>query len=286
MEPLKNIQAENNNHVSGAGSKLREQEVPSLPSDEGYPLNQNLVKFEDFDPPSSQFEKLKAEPARNRGAASSNEFSDLEEYFHQITQRLELTLDPTRPLVLGVASAVRGEGRTTVAMGLAASIAKQLPVKVVLLEADLENPVLAMDLQLPNIGLSEYMRGEIEFQDLFKETTLPDFTVILAGDCKGEVLKTLRNEYFDKIITMLRYRFAVIIVDLPPMAKIGEAIRIINQTDLVLMVVKAGSTPEKQVKAALELVPEEKLIGVVLNRTRPAFGLFSSLGRFFKRSRS
>ncbi len=251
----------------------------------GVAPGQNLVKFEDFEPQPPQFEKLKSSSVRSTDFAGKEVSSDLEEYFHQIIQRLDLTLDPTRPLVLGVASAVRGEGRTTVAMGLASSIAKQLPVKVVLLEADLENPTLAGDLQLPNIGLSEYMRGEIEFQDLFQETMQPDFSVILAGDCKGEVLKTLRNEYFDKIITMLRYRFAIIIVDLPPMAKIGEATRIINQTDLVLMVVKAGTTPEKQVKTALELVPEEKLIGVILNRTRPAFSLFSRLGRAFKKSR-
>ena len=245
----------------------------------GIAPDQNLIKVEDF-------EQTKSGPVRNMDAVDKSESSDLEEYFHQITQRLDLVLDPTRPVVLGVTSSVRGEGRTTVAMGLATSIARQLPVKVVLLEADLENPALAADLQLPNLGLSEYIRGEIEFHDLIQETAQPDFSVILAGDCKGEALKTLRNEYFDKIITMLRYRFAIIIVDLPPMAKIGEATRIINQTDLVLMVVKAGSTPEKQVKTALELVPEEKLIGVVLNRTRPAFGLFSMFKRAFKKNRT
>jgi non-specific protein-tyrosine kinase len=153
---------------------------------------------------------------------------------------------------------------------------------VVLLEADLEQPSLAEDLGLPNRGLTEYLQGHLALDDLAQSTTLPDLHVIVAGECEVPAMQVLRSERLGNLIKLLSHQAVAIVVDLPPMAATGEAARVIGQIDRVLMVVEAGSTPAKLVKSALELIPAEKLVGVLLNRTKPAFGFFHWLKGLFR----
>ena len=218
----------------------------------------------------------------SRARQSSYDQRRLDFQFHRIIQQLDIKPSLEIPLVIGVTSTLRGEGRTTVALGLAAALAQEIPLPVVLLETDLERPSLADDLTLANRGLCEYLGGELELDDLAQSTDLPGLRVIVAGDCEVAPLKVLRSERLDKLVKILSQQSAVVVVDLPPMATTGEAARVISQLDRVLMVVEAGKTPAKLVQSALELIPDEKLAGVLLNRTKPAFGFFHRIKGLFR----
>src|SRR5437868_10349891 len=62
---------------------------------------------------------------------------------------------------LPISSAISGEGRTTIALGLAQTFASDLDVPSLLVEADLERPALAPRLGIaPGPGLCEVLRGE------------------------------------------------------------------------------------------------------------------------------
>jgi Mrp family chromosome partitioning ATPase len=198
--------------------------------------------------------------------------NSLEYQFHRLIQQLEFQPSLERPLIIGITSTLRGEGRTTVALGMATALAQQIPLPIVLMEADLERPSLANDLGLPNRGLAEYLEDYLTLDDLAYSTSLPDLHVIVAGECDVPAMQALRSERLGSLIKLLSQQAAAIVVDLPPMASTGEAARLISQLDLVLMVVEAGSTPSKLIKSALELIPVEKQLGVLLNRTKPAFG--------------
>ncbi len=203
--------------------------------------------------------------------------------FHRLIRQLDLSPSLRTPLVIGITSSVRGEGRTTVALGLASGLAETVPLPIVLIETDLEQPVLAQDLNLDQAGLSDYILGELPIVKLTQATKIPGLVVIPAGSANGQALRILRDEGVSNLFSLLRQQFAAIIVDLPPMFMTGEADRVISQIDRVLMVVEAGSTPRKIVKSFLELIPEEKVAGVVLNRTRPALNLWGPLKKFRRR---
>ncbi len=186
-------------------------------------------------------------------------------------------------MVLGVTSSVRGEVRTTVALDLAAALSQQTPQPVLLIEADIAQPALAMELGASNIGLCENLRGEIRFDRAVKPNALNDLSILFAGEANDQALKTLRSARLEDLFAQLVREFAVIIVDLPPLALTAELSRLITQVDPVLMVVLAGATPARLARAALELIAEDKRTGVVLNRIRPAFGPFHWLFRLFRK---
>src|SRR5579871_107740 len=78
-----------------------------------------------------------------------------------------LTLPPERIAVIGITSAIRGEGRSTIAMHLAGTLAGDLDVPVWLVEADLGNPIHASLLRLKTWpGLAEVLREQHRLEDV------------------------------------------------------------------------------------------------------------------------
>ncbi|HEX2915563.1 MAG TPA: CpsD/CapB family tyrosine-protein kinase [Chloroflexia bacterium] len=229
--------------------------------------------------------ELKTISDRKNPAIPDFENATLNERFHRVFRRLNVNPTLEEPLILGITSSVRGEGRTLTALGMAVSISQQIPLPVLLLEADISEPTLATDLNLPNQGLCEYLRGEMELDDLVHSTALPDMGVILAGDAQGEPLRVLRSERLNNLLTMLSQQFAAIVIDLPPLSATAESTRLISQIDKVLLVVEAGNTPAKIVKSAMEYIPEDKRAGVVLNRTRKPTGPFRWMANFFSKDK-
>jgi Mrp family chromosome partitioning ATPase len=222
-------------------------------------------------------------PHQPSGSRLTPDFNDssLTERFHVMFQQLGFTPSLAQPLVLGVTSSVRGEGRTTVALGLATAISMQIPQPVLLVEADIIQPTLASDLQLENQGLCEFLRDELPLEEAVHTEALNELSILFAGDANGQALKTLRSGKLNLLFDELVEQYAVVVVDLPPLAMTAEASRLISQLDHVLMVVQASSTPSRLVKAALDLVPEDKRTGVVLNQIRPPFGPFHWLAKLF-----
>ena len=203
------------------------------------------------------------------------------EHFHLIFRQLGIIPSLETPAVLGITSSVRGEGRTLTALGLAQAISLQIPLPILLVEADLNKPTLATDLGLNNKGLSEYLRDELSFDDLILTTAASDLSIILAGDAQADSLKHLRSDRLFGLLNTLTQEYAAIIVDMPPLSTLAESTRLMSFFDQILMVVDANNTPSRVVKAALNLVPTEKRAGVVLNRTLTPLGPFSWLRKIF-----
>lgn len=203
------------------------------------------------------------------------------EHFHLLFRQLRITPSLESPVIIGITSCLRGEGRTITSLGLAQAISLQIPSPVLLIEADITHPSLAEDLGLFNSGLCEYVRGELDFDDLTHETAIADLSLILAGDYQGDPLKILRSENLAGLLDILATEYAAIIIDMPPLSMPAESTRLMTFLDKVLMVVEANTTPSNLAKAALKVIPAQKRAGVVLNRTQVPLGPFKWLRKLF-----
>ncbi len=222
-------------------------------------------------------------PVKDKSLIISSVFENVSflEHFHLIFRQLGITPNLETPTVLGVTSSVRGEGRTLTALGLAQAMSLQIPLPIVLLEADITKPTLAADLGLLNRGLSEYLRDELSFADLLQSTAMADLSIILAGDAQKDALRLLRSDRLVGLLNLLTQQYAAIIVDMPPLSTLAESTRLMSFLDEVLMVVDANSTPSRLVKAALNVIPVDKRAGVILNRTLTPLGPLKWLRKIF-----
>ena len=79
---------------------------------------------------------------------------------------------------------------------------------------------------------------------------------LLGSPRMKDLVKDLKSRYPDRCV----------IFDLPPVLAGADAQAFAPQVDYIIMVVQAGSTSLVDVKRALALLPQEKILGLVLNR--------------------
>jgi Mrp family chromosome partitioning ATPase len=218
--------------------------------------------------------KLSAEEKKARTLALqlANASRDLDARLYRVYEQLDEEPSLDNPLVIGITSSLRGEGRSTVALGFASIVARSVPFPVLLVETDLGqgSSFLSEDNTAYENTLANYLRGETSFDELAHQSGVGELHYIPAGIENKQALRLLRSNRLDDLFERARRRFGVIVLDMPPMVLSAEVGRLISLSDKVIMVVEAGSTPRRLVASNLEYLGADKLGGIVLNRTTPS----------------
>lgn len=200
-----------------------------------------------------------------RGVASSNTL----EYFRRIYLSLQ-TAGSDRFPTIGVTSALDGEGKSTIALGIATALAADLDSPIVLVELNLTRPSLYKSLGIPaQPGISEYLRGECPLPSALRQIT-ENFFVLPAGDGRNDPARLIRMLTRANLLLRMDNSGAVLVLDLPPVLTASYGVLASSMADAVVLVVRAGQTPEKMVKDAVARLDESTLRGIVLNAARPS----------------
>jgi len=169
--------------------------------------------------------------------------------------------------VLAVSSAIGGEGRTTVALGLAETMAQDFPERrVLLVETDFQNPVLAADFDVaPNPGLIECLLEGQSVQVAYRATFVDNLDFLPAGGPTRDPRRLLASSRMASAMDSMRQTHDVIVIDAPPVLTNSDALVVTDLSDAVIFVIRAGRTPVALSQKALEQLDEDKIRGVVLN---------------------
>ena len=174
--------------------------------------------------------------------------------------------------IIVVTSSVPGEGKSTLALNLAASFA-QLGTTLVI-GADLRKPSLARKCNLPakHPGLSNYMAGSATLDECivpFGETQL---SVMPAGIIPPNPLELLSSLKFRDALETLKGRFERIVIDSAPVAAVSDALMLASYADALIFVVKADDTATTLVQKSIKQLQgaNDALTGVVLNYFDPS----------------
>jgi succinoglycan biosynthesis transport protein ExoP len=183
-----------------------------------------------------------------------------------------------RAIVVGVSSILPGEGKTTYAVALAEMLAAG-GSQVLLIDGDLRHPA-ASRLAAPTAtaGLIDVVegrpwRGLLQVDSDTGLSVLPAATSIedpRAGD-------PLTSAAMSELLREAREAFDYVVIDLPPVSPMVDALSILPLTDGFMLVLEWGRTPRRLVRTTIEREPqlENGLIGVVLNKVN-----FDQLARY------
>ncbi len=168
--------------------------------------------------------------------------------------------------VVMIASALPGEGKTSLASHLATSLARS-GQKTLLIDADLRCPAIhrLFDLTL-NPGLSELLRGEVTFDEVIVSTAVEELKVITAGKCDPQILRILSQGGLGSLFTRLKEEYDFVIVDSSPILPVADALIIAQQADAVLFSVLADVSRKTKILAAYQRVAAlgVKVLGAVV----------------------
>lgn len=176
---------------------------------------------------------------------------------------------PAAAGVIMVASAVPGEGKTFTAVNLSLSLALERDVSVLLIDADVPKPQISAVFGIDGrLGLLDALGDErLDAEALIHETDLPNVAVMGTGTRTDVATELLASQQLGNLMSRLRRAAPrrIIVVDSPPLLLTTEASGLYAVAGQIVLVVRAGVTPQSAVLEAIRQLPEKASIGIVLN---------------------
>lgn len=173
--------------------------------------------------------------------------------------------------VIGICSALSGEGKSLTAINLAHSVS-QLGKRVLLIDCDMRRPSIAKKLRISNgAGLSDYLAGHSYLEELVQvygtKVANQEIHVIAAGRIPPNPVELLSSARMRRLLEVLQTEYEYVILDLPPVVEVSDAMAVAAQTDGVILVVRQNYCDQNALRDTtkqFEFV-DSRILGVVFN---------------------
>jgi len=160
------------------------------------------------------------------------------------------------------------EGKSIIASNLAIAMAKETRQTTLLVDLDLRNPSIHKLFCLGDVkGLKDYFENDIPLEELFINPGIPKFTILPAGGKIRGAPEILGSTKMENLVKELieRYPDRYIIFDTPGMSICPDPLIVSEYMDAILLVARVRVTDQDAIKSVMKIVPQEKLLGIVLN---------------------
>ena len=189
--------------------------------------------------------------------------------------------------VIGVTSAQPSDGKSTISVNLAYSLA-ELGKKVLLIDADMRRSSLHEKLDVDKEpGLSELLRNSNDIHATLKpykgakETT---FDILTSGSVPGNPSELLNSKRMGTLLGNLAKSYSYIVVDLPPIGAVIDAVSLADRLDGMLVVVRENTCPRSLLDECMQQLDYAgvKVLGFVVNGAMEGSGKKYQYGRYGK----
>lgn len=195
-----------------------------------------------------------------------------EEYKKMKARIMRMTKQEPFRNVLLVTSSVGGEGKSVTAANLALSLARDYDHSVLLIDADTRKPSLHRLLNVtPGPGLSDCVVNNMDIGPALRKVGNGNMRFLPSGKKSESPVELFSSQRMVKLLAEMkgRYRDRYIIIDTPPVLLFAETKMLSALADGIIFVVREGRAPLEHIMEALDLLKEERLLGIVYNDAGP-----------------
>jgi len=194
--------------------------------------------------------------------------SPFSESFRALRTSMRLSTTSRESKVIAVTSCQPAEGKSTVAMNMAAVLA-QSGKKVALVDTDMRRPSVYKRLRLEGgKGLSEVLTGYYPLDEVIqKHETLSTLDVIPSGTVPPLPADLLASDQMTEVVKELRARYDYVIFDTPPVLSVTDPAIVAAQADGMVLVIRQGYCTRRMLARAADILGEldVKVYGFVFN---------------------
>jgi capsular exopolysaccharide synthesis family protein len=170
---------------------------------------------------------------------------------------------------MAVISSIRGEGRTGTAVQLGIAYARS-GKKTIVVDADFRHPGVHRLFGFEQgSGLSDLLESRVTVNDAIRQTPIGRLSILTAGTHVSHAPELLTSGMMEELLTDLRERYEIVILDTPPLEYIEARILAARCNGAILVVEYGKITKESAEKTKEELARvKTKLIGTVVNKNK------------------
>jgi capsular exopolysaccharide synthesis family protein len=173
-----------------------------------------------------------------------------------------------RPKSIVISSSIPGEGKSTIAINLAVSLA-DTGTRVILVDADLRRPSIAEYVGIEGrVGLTTVLIGRAEVEDLIQPLGTTGLDLLPAGQIPPNPSELLGSTAMAGLLEQLSASYDIVLLDGPPLLPVTDAVVLSKLAGGALVVVGADRTHRPQLQQSLELLETAgaHVFGIVMNK--------------------
>ncbi len=188
------------------------------------------------------------------------------ETLRKLRRRIEQRLHGRK--VLMVTSLLENEGKSTVAVNLALSLA-QKHSRVLLIDCDLHKSACHILLDRPDVkhGLCQVLSGKVKVSEALLQDKKSGLFMLLEPKSTGSASDLIGSAAMRELLQWARKEFEYVILDLPPMALLSDAESMTRNADASILVVRQNAASAPALNKAIAALENgnAKYLGSVLN---------------------
>ncbi len=191
------------------------------------------------------------------------------ESYRSIRTTLLVSSPPGRIKTILFTSPLAKEGKSATVANLGITLA-EAGKRVIIVDSDLRKPRqsrIFWSHSNSSPGLSRFLSGNIEPEDVIKPTEIQNLQLIVSGPLPPNPIELLTSERMDSLVAYLKRSFDYILFDTPPLLAVSDALAMGPMADAIVLVARGGQTPIPALKQAKQKLDAHKLkcLGVILN---------------------
>lgn len=234
-------------------------------------------------------DELKNKMPMNEFIVANSPKSPPSEAFKALRTRVQYAkLEETPIKTILLTSSVPSEGKTTISINLAGSLA-QTDKKVLLLDCDLRKPRIHSVFDIERYpGLSDYLFSNATLEEITRKTKLENLDVITSGTIPPNPSELLGSKQMKLFIERMKTIYDFIIIDSPPFISVTDAEILFRIADGTILVLRAGKTPGDAFYRTCEKlmhIDQHNFLGVVFNNFsyKSAYGYYYNYYYYYTR---
>jgi polysaccharide biosynthesis transport protein len=196
--------------------------------------------------------------------------SALSEAIRAVRISLHLSNPERLPMVVLVTSSLPGEGKSSIAMLLAASSAGA-GERTVVVDCDLRSRTISQAFGEQQPGLADVLNGNADIAAVAVRHPIAGCDVLPAGSRVQAPADLLASRRLTELIAALRERYAYVIIDAPPLLSVVDPVALATIADRILIAIDGSHTRSQSIAESFRLLQPEtdRVAGMVFNKVAP-----------------
>lgn len=191
---------------------------------------------------------------------------NVQEAYRSLRTNVMFALPGSGCKCIGVTSPTPGDGKSTTSANLAISLA-QIGKRVILIDCDMRLPTIAAKFRVKAVpGLSDFLVGQARIEEVVRTMESCELHILPSGNIPPDSTGLLEAKQLENLFNALRDVYDYVIVDLPPVITVPDAVILSKYLDGYLLTIRHRQTVHRAVKEMLRQLQltEAKVIGFVL----------------------
>lgn len=226
-----------------------------------------------------QNKKIMVEPIKKNAYLLTQKLPfNVQEAYRTLRTNVMFALPGSGCKCIGVTSPTPGDGKSTTASNLAISLA-QIGKRVLLMDCDMRLPTIASKFRVKAVpGLSDFLVGQARVEDVVRTVENCELHILPSGNIPPDSTGLLEAKQLETLFSALRSVYDYVIVDLPPVVTVPDAVILSKYLDGYLLVARQRQTVHRAVKEMMRQmqIAEANIIGFVLT------GSEADSGKYYK----